>query len=44
LLQLAILGGCHNRCGVNWPERTILGCKEMSGDHFGLDVVKFGGD
>jgi hypothetical protein len=32
------------RLSVNRPERTIPGCREMSGDHFGSGVVKFDGD
>jgi len=44
LLELAYLGRHHSRCGVNRPKRIILGCSQMSGDHFRVSFIKFGGE
>jgi len=43
LPELASLDQRRGRCQVNRPERTILGDRGMSGDHFGACVVNFGG-
>jgi hypothetical protein len=40
---VATLGRRYGCYGVNWPELTILGCREMSGDQFGSGIVKFDG-
>jgi len=41
---LAILGRCHNHCGVNRPGRTTLGCSQMLGHRLNASFVKFGGE
>jgi hypothetical protein len=42
LSELASLSRRRSRYHVNRPERTILGDRGMSGDHFDACVVNFG--
>ena len=43
LVRLATLGWCLNHYGVNWLERTTLGCSQMSGQRLHVNFIKFGG-
>jgi hypothetical protein len=43
LYELAILGQRRDRCGVNWLERVITGCRGVLGDHYSSGVVPFDG-
>jgi hypothetical protein len=44
LVGLATLERCDSCCGVNRPERTTLGCSQMSGHHLRASFVKFDGE
>jgi len=41
LAELGTLGRCRGCYDVNWLERTIIGCSQMSGHHLHLSFVKF---
>jgi hypothetical protein len=44
LVGLTTSGRCHNYCGVNMPERTTMGCTEMSGHCLHVIFIYFGGE